>query len=79
MPKRKPSKPPRNFVSYFTLCQTIGGELEEAGHRICLDAVHAPAMHRLMIQELERVKRFCERGIAAINAAQERWEGTDHA
>jgi hypothetical protein len=67
-------KPPRNYVGYFTLCQAIGGQLEDAGKRIAVAGIHAPVMHEHIIGDLQSMKGFCDRAIEAVNAAQKQWD-----
>lgn len=74
MPKKTNSKPPRNYIGYFTLCQVIGGEIEDAGRRLSKDAIHAPVMRDNMLAELSRLKGFCDRATEAIQAAHKEWD-----
>ena len=67
-------RPPRNYVSYFNLCDAIAGQLEDASRRIAKSGVHAPVFYPQIISDLESMKGFCDRAIEAVNAAQKQWE-----
>ena len=71
------NKPPRNYASYFDLCQVIGGNLEEVGRRVAKDGIHAPVLYQSIIDELRSVQNFCDRAIVAVTAAQDQWEQTE--
>lgn len=73
MPKRKHSKPPKNYVAYFSICQEIGMRLQEIGRSIERSGVHAPAFHQHIIDDLKSVNRIYEAGTKAILQAQEQW------
>lgn len=63
-------RPPRNYVSYYNLCDAIAGQLKDAGRRIAKAGVHAPVFYPQIISDLESMKGFCDRAIEAVNAAQ---------
>lgn len=67
-------RPPKNYVSYFNLCQAIAGQFEDAAKRIGTAGIHAPVMHTHIVTDLQCMKALCDRAIAAVNAAQEEWK-----
>lgn len=71
--KTKTHKPPTNYIAYFTLCQEIGGRLQEIGKRIAKSGVHAPVFHQHMIDDLEEAHQLYVAGTKAILKAQEQW------
>lgn len=77
MAKRIPAEPPtaqsRMVASYFTLCQTIGGEIEDAGRRIAKDGIHAPVFCGYIIDELRTLRSFCDRAEAALVNVHQIW------
>jgi hypothetical protein len=77
MPKRvaKGVKPPKNYVAYYTLCDAISGQIEEAAKRIGKSGIHAPLFHQHIVSDLESLKGFCDRAIHAVNTAQADWNG----
>ena len=60
-------------IACFDLCQAIGMEIEGFGQRITADAVHFPATHKHIKSNLDRLKRFADRALVAIDAAQSDW------
>ncbi len=75
---KKGIKPKGNYIAYYTLCDAISGEIEDASRRIGKSGIHAPLFHSHIVADLQSLKGFCDRAIEAVNAAQESWnqEGT---
>lgn len=72
--KTRLHKPPRNYISYLALCDAISGEIEDASRRIGKAGIYAPLFHSQIVGDLQSLKRFCDRAIKAVNAAQAQWE-----
>lgn len=73
MNKTKNLKPPRNYVGYFTLCQTIGGEIEDSGRLIGKLSTIVPASKEMILEELNRMTKLCEVAKEAIQQVHEQW------
>ena len=69
--KSKPKPPWPNYVSYFSLCQEIGMQVEEIGRGIIRSGVHAALFHQDMVRDLEYLRGFCDRAIIVIHKAQQ--------
>jgi hypothetical protein len=73
MPKHKTKPPPSNYIAYFTLCQELGGRLQDLGKSIAKSGVYAPAFHKHIMDDLEEVAALYRAGTKAILKAQEQW------
>lgn len=71
--KKQTRKPPKNYIAYFTLCQELGGRLEDLGRSIAKSGVYAPIFHEHIMSDLREVSRLYEAGTKAILKAQEAW------
>jgi hypothetical protein len=73
---KRPNKPPRNYIAYYTLCDAISGQIEDTARRIGKSGIHAPLFHSHIIADLQSLKEFCDQAIEAVNTAQALWNQT---
>lgn len=74
--QKRPRRAPRNYIAYFSLCDAISGQIEDAAKSIGKAGIHAPLFHSQIVGDLQSLKGFCDRAIEAVNAAQDDWKKT---